>query len=135
MHAQSDVVVLVASERRPGVVVLVVTKLGVRKMEVLGEPKGDICLAVLFAVPRGEVAQRRTPSTFKITAQRVGVGRAWTRTPSHSGPGVPGSIRRSKGVTALPTVGAAATLSLPEVLEACLTDAEPMLVDLAPLLA
>jgi len=37
-------------------------------------------------------------------------GRAWTRTPSHSGPGVPGSIRRSKGVTALPALFAAAEL-------------------------
>ena len=37
-------------------------------------------------------------------------GRAWTRTPSHSGPGVPGSIRRSKGVTALPALFAAAAL-------------------------
>ena len=40
----------------------------------------------------------------------VTTGRAWTRTPSHSGPGVPGSIRRSKGVTALPALFAAAEL-------------------------
>jgi hypothetical protein len=44
------------------------------------------------------------------TTGRCDAGRAWTRTPSHSGPGVPGSIRRSKGVTALPALFAAATL-------------------------
>ena len=45
----------------------------------------------------------------------VTTGRAWTRTPSHSGPGVPGSIRRSKGVTALPALFAAATFLRPTI--------------------
>ena len=79
-------------------------------VDVLGWVDGVVTTAVAECV---RLARLMGAAVFPTLARRFVAtddGRAWTRTPSHSGPGVPGSIRRSKGVTALPALFAAAEL-------------------------